>query len=278
VSGFDAGEALDLLGKVLEDLATVHGRLGPLSRWSEDDEPFGLAVWLLTGKAIGLSNAAACHWRAGFTTEADPTVRLVYEIDILLRAFRYDEDHLHEWLADTWLPPRSSRATLLGPERDEVEAAFEDSEEIAQIRRALAEDRVRGPGRAQVVRLVREFDETTELLRLGSRRVNHTIRRRQATRERLGALVAQAYSDLSANTHHRRGPIEKSLQMGAFTYGPVSVGSDAEYLRTRILIVCHTLDFAVRWAQDAEARRSVETRWASARLLRLRRISRRASA
>lgn len=79
------------------------------TRWS--------AIWELSGRCLAICRVVTHDLRGGFTSEADGTLRTLYEATILLGAvaFHEERDAVRRWLADEdedWVRPRQARAVM----------------------------------------------------------------------------------------------------------------------------------------------------------------------
>jgi hypothetical protein len=140
----------------LQELAAFHRQIADFSDLDLEGESRQVAAWFVSGRVIGLLNAAVTLAKTGFASEMVPILRTAHEANQLLRAISMHRDTaiLRDWLRGFHVKPSRVRsaedrnqkeirsemrnAGVDPPNRtkDFMDALYEDLSEMAHVKRS----------------------------------------------------------------------------------------------------------------------------------------------
>ncbi len=141
---------------VLSELTAFHAQIADHSDLDLEGDSRQAAAWLVSGRIIGLLNAAIKLARTGFASEMVPVLRTAHEATQLLRALSMHRDTtiLRDWLQGQHIKPsrirraedqnqkaiaaemRRSGSDPPGRSRQFMESLYSDLSEMAHIKRS----------------------------------------------------------------------------------------------------------------------------------------------
>lgn len=140
----------------INELRAFHAQIGDLSDLDLNGDSRQVAAWFVSGRVIGLLNAALVLARTGFASEMVPILRTAHEAIQLLRTISMHRDTavLLDWLKDHHIKPsrvrnaedRNQKAIAAemreagvdppGRSKDFMDSMYRDLSEIAHIKRS----------------------------------------------------------------------------------------------------------------------------------------------
>lgn len=140
----------------LTELEAIHVQIGDLGDFALDGETRQAASWAVSGRVIGLLNAALSLARGGFASEMVPVLRAAHEATELLGALAMHRDTaiLRDWLQDRHIRvtrvrtahDRNQKAIAAemrnmgqeppGRTRAFMDAIYEDLSELSHVKRS----------------------------------------------------------------------------------------------------------------------------------------------